>query len=63
MDFYIYLHDLLNVLLRFMLQQLQDDIKKLGLRIKRHEDKIKSFTREENIICGHIQDLRGMLCC
>lgn len=42
-------------------KQFEDEIEKLGLRIERHEDNIKSLTREENIICGAIQDLQVTL--
>ncbi|KAK1392221.1 hypothetical protein POM88_011277 [Heracleum sosnowskyi] len=40
---------------------LEDEIEKLRLGIKRHEDNIKSLMREENRICGAIQDLRVTL--
>ena len=52
--------DINVVFLGVLLQNYQDDLQNLGLRIKQHEDHIKSLRTQKNIIEDSILDLKGM---
>lgn len=42
------------------MQKFQDDLQKLGLRIKQHEDNIKFLRTQKNSLDDSILDLQGM---
>lgn len=43
------------------LQRLQDDLESLSLKIKQHEDNIKSLKAQKNMLDDSILDKEGML--
>lgn len=48
------------MLLAVLLQNYHDDLKKLGLRIKQHEDHIKLLMTQKNIVEASILQMQGM---
>lgn len=48
------------MLLAVLLQNYQDDLQKLGLRIKQHEDHIKFLRTQKNVLEDSILDMQGM---
>lgn len=46
--------------LAVLLHKYEDDLQKLGLRIKQHEDHIKSLKTQKNILEDSIHDMQGM---